>query len=121
MVCGIDDIAAELWQQRCSLCLSTQGVCICCSQPGKLQQTSEKTESFLNFFFLCFGCCDAGCSTVAHVMCARVRGLTVDVLLTRDGYKKVFYCRKHSMILKVRFVLITMNLFLISFFHVYLN
>ena len=37
-------------------------------------------------------------------MCARVRGLTVDVLLTRDGYKKVFYCRKHSTILKVRFV-----------------
>lgn len=76
VVHGLANVPLAYLGHRCSLCHETIGVCVRCSQPD--------------------------CAHVAHVMCARRRGLVVDVVMTPSNRpQRIMYCRAHSMALQL--------------------
>jgi hypothetical protein len=76
VVHGLDSVPAAYLGQRCSLCHETSGVSVRCSHPD--------------------------CTQTAHVMCARRRGLVVDVVMTPTHRpQRIMYCRAHSMALQL--------------------
>lgn len=69
----IRQIPAKSWNQQCALCHQRRGVCVTCS--------------------------DEHCQVKFHVMCARKRGLYVELESGRDGEVMFYqYCPHHSMV-----------------------
>jgi hypothetical protein len=73
---GLTNVPIAYLGHRCSLCHETIGVCVRCSY--------------------------AECNKVAHAMCARRRGLVVDIVMTPEHRpQRIMYCRTHSMALQL--------------------